>query len=67
MTFIQKAGTFSEALQWGWQKTINSALVVYRNLHSMVATQKISVRNLGGPWTILQAALMYARQGSACS
>ena len=42
---------------------MDAALVVYRTLHSVVATQKISVRNFGGPWTIIRVAVMAARQG----
>ena len=63
-SFVQKASSLSEALRWGGQETVNAAFVVYRTLHSVVATQKISVRNFGGPWTIIQFALMAARQGA---
>ncbi len=63
MSFVQKAGSFSDALRWGGQETVDAAFVVYRTLHSVVATQKISVRNFSGPWGIIQYLLMAARQG----
>jgi len=62
MMFVQKAGGLSEALRWGTQETADATLLVYRSLHS-VGTNKISVRNFGGPWTIIRVALMQARQG----
>jgi regulator of sigma E protease len=62
MMFVQRAGSFTEALRLGTHETVSGALVVYRSLHS-VSTNKISVRNLGGPWTIFRVALMKARQG----
>jgi len=62
-SFVQKTDSLSEALRWGAQETVNAAFVVYRTLHSVVATQKISVRNFGGPLTIVQFALSAARQG----
>ena len=62
MMFVQKAGSFSDALRLGTQETVDATLLVYRTLHS-VGTNKISVRNFGGPWTIIRVALMQARQG----
>ena len=53
MTFVQKAGSFSEALRWGAQETANATLLVYRTLHSVVGTKQISVRNFSGPLGIL--------------
>ncbi len=60
---VQKAGSFSEALRWGARETADATLLVYRSLHSIVGTKRISVRNLGGPWTIIRVALMQARLG----
>ena len=60
--FVQKARGLSEAMQWGTQETADATLLVYRSLHS-VGTKQISVRNFGGPWTIIRVALMQARQG----
>ena len=53
MMFVQKAGTFSEALRWGGQETVDATLLVYRTLHSVVGTKQISVRNFSGPWGII--------------
>jgi regulator of sigma E protease len=47
----------------GWQETADATLLVYRSLHSLVATKQISVRNMSGPWGIITIALMQARQG----
>ena len=58
----QKAGNLGDALQMGSHETVDSALLVYRSLHS-VGTNKVSVRMVAGPWGILQAALFIARSG----
>lgn len=63
MMFVQKAGGLSEAVRLGTQETADATLLVYRSLHSVVGTKQISVRNFGGPWTIIRVALMQARQG----
>ena len=63
MMFVQKAGSFSEALRLGTQETVDATLLVYRTLHSVVGTNQISVRNFAGPWAIIQVALMQARLG----
>jgi len=63
MIFVQKADSLSEALRLGTQETADATLLVYRSLHSVVGTKQISVRNFGGPWTIIRVALMQARQG----
>ena len=63
MMFVQKAGSFSEALRLGAQETADATLLVYRTLHSVVGTKQISVRNFSGPWGIIQVALMQARLG----
>ena len=34
MMFVQKAGSFSEALRLGAQETVDATLLVYRTLHS---------------------------------
>jgi len=47
----------------GAHETSNATLMVYRSLHSMTKGN-ISLRNLGGPWTIILAALHEARQAS---
>ena len=61
--FVQRAGTFSQAARWGGRETLDATLLVYRTLHSVVGTKQISVRNFGGPKTIILVALMQARQG----
>ena len=53
MMFVQKAGSFSEALRLGTQETADATLLVYRSLHSVVGTKQISVRNFSGPWGII--------------
>jgi regulator of sigma E protease len=63
MMFVEKADTFSEALQLGAQETTDAALYVYRTLHSVVGTKQISVRNFSGPLGIVRAALGQARLG----
>ena len=62
MMFVQRAGSFSEAWRLGTRETVNATLLVYRTLHS-VGTNQISIRNFGGPWTIIRVALMQARMG----
>ncbi len=63
MMVVEKAGSFSQALRLGGQETADATLLVYRSLHSIVGTKRISVRNLGGPWTIIRVALIQARLG----
>ncbi len=63
MMFFQKAGSFSEAGRWGTQETVDATLLVYRSLNSVVRTKQISIRNFGGPWTIIRVALMAALHG----
>ncbi len=62
MMFVQRAGSFSEAWRLGTRETVDATLLVYRTLHS-VGTNQISIRNFGGPWTIIRVALMQARMG----
>ncbi len=62
MLIVQRADSFSQALQMGVQETIAATSVVYRNLHS-VGTNKISVRNFSGPLGIISLAVQQARLG----
>ena len=62
-TFVQKAVVFSDALRWGARETVDATLLVYRTLHSVVATNQISIRNFSGPWGIIKMALMQAKAG----
>jgi len=62
MLTIQQANTFGEAVRMGARETADSALFVYRMLHS-VSTGKISPRNVSGPLGIISAALAIARLG----
>ncbi len=59
---VQRTDNFREALSMGAHETSNATLMVYRSLHSMTKGN-ISLRNLGGPWTIILAALHEARLG----
>ena len=51
---IRIAGTWSEAVERGWDETVNSLGMVYRFLGKLGA--QVSVTSLGGPITIAQAA-----------
>jgi regulator of sigma E protease len=62
-SFLQKASSISEAVRLGWRETINSTLLVYRTLHSVVGTQQVSIRRLSGPLGIVKIALLAARSG----
>ena len=46
MMFVQKAGSFSDALRWGGQETADAALVVYRTLHGVVGTKRFPFATL---------------------
>jgi regulator of sigma E protease len=59
---VQQAQNLSEAVQMGAKKTIDSALVVYRTLHS-VGTGKVSPRMFSGPVGIFEMALAVVRNG----
>jgi regulator of sigma E protease len=59
---VQRAQNFRDAIQMGARKTIDSALVVYRTLHS-VGTGKVSPRMVSGPVGIVEMALAVARNG----
>ena len=61
--FVQKGGRFPGALRLAAHETAGATMVVYRSLHGLVGTKQISIRNLGGPWTIIRVALMKARLG----
>jgi regulator of sigma E protease len=62
MREVQQAHSFGEAVRMGGQETLDSALLVYRLLHSF-STNQVSIRNISGPLGILWAALGVARLG----
>jgi regulator of sigma E protease len=62
MREIQQAHSFGEAVRMGGQETVDSALLVYRLLHSF-STNQVSIRNISGPLGIIGAALGVARLG----
>ena len=59
---MQQAHSIGEAVRMGGQETVDSALLVYRLLHSF-STNKVSTRNISGPVGIIGAALGVARLG----
>jgi regulator of sigma E protease len=62
MTKFVKADSLGEAVRMGTRETLDSTMFIYRLLHS-VGTNKVSLRMFSGPWGILKAAMMYARNG----
>lgn len=46
-TIKNKAGTLGEAIELGWDRTVDSALIVYRFLGALVGG-RVSPKNLGG-------------------
>lgn len=62
MREIQQAHSIGEAVRMGGEETVDSALLVYRLLHSF-STNQVSIRNISGPLGIIWAALGVARLG----
>jgi regulator of sigma E protease len=62
MRRIQQAKSFSEQVEMGFDKTVDSLLLVYRFLEKLITTQ-VPVTALGGPITIAQATYYSAFEG----
>jgi regulator of sigma E protease len=59
--FYQESTTWQGAIVEGWEETLNATLLVYRTLHKL-GTQ-VSLKALGGPKMIFEAAKHAADQG----
>jgi regulator of sigma E protease len=59
---IQKADSFSQQVSMGFEKTVDSLLLVYRFLEKLITTQ-VPVTALGGPITIAKATYYSAFEG----
>jgi regulator of sigma E protease len=61
-SFFQAAGSFREAVDYGTKETVDDTLLVFKSIRKMRSGQ-VSLRMLGGPWTILKAAFYEAMRG----
>ncbi len=64
MTFERKAESLSDACTLGGRATFDELTLVFRTLRA-IGTSQVSPRNLGGPWTIIKTALVYADRGNS--
>jgi regulator of sigma E protease len=62
MRHIRQAGSFAEQISMGFDKTVDSLLLVYRFLEKLITTQ-VPVTALGGPITIAKATYYSAFEG----
>ncbi len=62
MRYIRRAASVGEAVQLGFDKTVDSLLLVYRFLHRL-ATRQVPLRALGGPITIAKVSYYSAFEG----
>ena len=64
MTFARQAETLGDALALGGRDTFDEMTIVFRSVGKL-STNKVSLRALAGPWTIIKIALHNADQGNA--
>lgn len=62
MRRVRRADSFAEQVTMGFEKTVDSLLLVYRFLEKLITTQ-VPVTALGGPITIAQATYYSAFEG----